>query len=169
MELAWGTELDDELALQEIKDEYQRSEYWNLASTCFSLGIAFAVMVLYMLGYMILEHSLKHLGLLILFGALLLFFLILAFGTACQNTKRVSDVKNGKFQYRRAWIIKKGDLTNDKKEGYLWFDGHVIPEQKEYVIVPREVYDSVDVGNEMYLIYLKPPDKTFAVRAYKEQ
>ena len=169
MELAWGTELDDELALQEIKDEYHHSVLLIMALCCIVPIAFFGMMTLFALASMILKRSLEDLLFFLVFALLLVGSLLLAFVLFCLNSKRVSEVKNGKFQYRRAWIIRKGGLTTDRKKanGYLWFEGRVLPAKEECVVVPREVYDSVDVGNEMYLIYLKPPDNTFVVRAYK--
>lgn len=170
MELTWGTELDDELALQEIKDEYHHSVFLLLAFPCVIPIAFFGMMTLFALVSMVLKQSMEDLPFFIAFAILLVLFLLLIFILFCLNSKRVSEVKSGKFQYRRAWIVKKGGLTTDRKKanGYLWFEGRILPAKEECVVVPREVYDSVDVGNEMYLIYLKPPDKTFAVRAYKE-
>jgi len=167
MELSWGTELDDELARQEIEDEYKYSVLMILAMCCMVPVLFFGLLTLIGLVKMILGRSLENLAFVLIFGILLFWFLTLTFFLICMNARRVSDLKCGKFQYRRAVITRKGGLTNKGREGYLWFEGQTLPSQEECVVVLREVYDSVDVGNEMYLIYLKPPDANFAVRAYK--
>lgn len=162
MELKNGTELNDEKAKEALKAQYTFSSN-GIISIFFHMLTA----MLLMIGLFALTSALQGYNVasnvigVLLFGIGTAFSFKFARKQWRKHEKVISDVQNDRYQWRTAVILEKHESFRRKENGQrkyfgvLYFPGMEEPTKRERVEVTTALYESVEVGEEVYVIYIQ--------------
>ena len=172
MELREGSELDEAIR-KELTGQYKFNTKGVLAIFLWMVAALFALLDIMVIVFIVKGENVGSNAA----GAVL--FTAVAIALTCTGRKfmgkmkeDIEKVRTGRFKYRTDILYQKhhsAEKTGDRVNPLhvLAFRNPEVANGMEQVFVTREEYDGVEVGDEMYVIYLPGKDSVAAIKKEK--